>query len=189
MNKKPVNLDWFRRLDEVWGASSRKWLSQLSSSVESIANFGCWSSEPFVLMWTLDATEVKVIEKEEENLSKPFGPKEQFEYLKRNLPSALEGRSIEFITKDMSKRVDELRPNYFDLAYCERVLCYSLPDLQKVQSSINEMTRVVKPGAWVIAVNEPEIDFRPLFTRVGLIEERLKGAPEKAYCYRKPLYS
>ena len=190
MSKQPVNLSWF---DHLWDYSPKHWLLQLSSSVESIANFGCYSSEPFVLMWTLDATEVKVIEKEEKNLSNlDTGPKEQLEYLNRNLPSALEGRSIEFITKDMSERVDELLSNHFDLAFCERVLYFSLPDWQKVQNAINEMARVVKPGGLVIAV-EPKkdetgnlIDFHPLFARAGLIEEYLEGSPGKAYCYKKP---
>jgi ubiquinone/menaquinone biosynthesis C-methylase UbiE len=145
-------------------------------------------------MWTLDATDVKVIEKEERNLNKLSGPKEQLEYLKRNLPSAFEGRSIEFIVKDMSEGVDELPSNHFDLAYCERVLYLSVPDLQKVQSAINEMARVVKPGARVIAVEAAAlddfgnpIDFHSLFIKAGLIEEYLKDAPENAYCYKKPL--
>ena len=182
-----------------------KWLAQLRESVESIANFGCGNStEPFALLWILDATEIKVIEKEEEHLVKP---KELLERLKKSRKSyCLEGCSVRFIPADMTTTVTKLFPNHFDLAYCQEVL-YDIRDtyiksgLQevKVQDAINEMARVVKLGGWVIAwetqigtnetdgfVSEPR-DISQHFEAAGLCRCSLEGAPKWSYCYRKPL--
>lgn len=186
MSKQPVNPNWFLELR----TEKPQWLSQLSAFVKIIVIVGCYSDEPFALMWTLDAAEVTVIEKKEIYLSEPMGPQEKEELLRRDA-AAFQGRSIEFITADISKKIDGLASNYFDLAYCKYVL-YQMESNQEIQNTINQMTRVVKPGGWVIAV-EPIISFpdmKPLdmslfFEAVGLDRVDLDDAPSGAYCYKK----
>jgi ubiquinone/menaquinone biosynthesis C-methylase UbiE len=213
MSKRPVSANWFDQLHTVSLQHHFEWLSQLRTSIESVVNFGCWkSSEPFALLWALDATEVVVVEEKEEHLAEP---KDELERLKRSKLGCLEGRSVRFITADMSTTVTELPTNHFDLAYCEDVLYYMQADLQRVQNAINEMARVVKPGSWVIAiepklgatfeevtdnlfsklgrevsmpvrVSDPE-DISSLFEAVGLERVKLEeNAPAWWYCYRKP---
>jgi len=215
MSRQPVDPNWFTRLPRVRMQEHLKWLSQLRTSIENIASFGCWgSSESLALMWTLNATEVKGIEKKKEHFSEA---EEELECLRKEIPAAFEGRSVEFILADMSTEVAELPSNYFDLAYCEKVLdsMYMESDCQKVRDAIREMARVVKPGGWVIAV-EPKIgvefkevtddyesklfgckitkpvrmsspkDISSLFKDAGLVRDnRVKGTPNGAYCYRK----
>jgi SAM-dependent methyltransferase len=219
MSKRRVNPDWFKELRTVGLKDRFEWLAQLSKSVDSLASFGCWSVEPFALIWTLDAAEAKVVELREEHLAKP---REELERLKQSslvtnnpLFGCLDGRSIEFIVGDMTTEIDKLPSNHFDLAYCEDVL-YQIQlqseDLTRVQSAINEMTRVVKPGKWVIAV-EPKIgaeveevtneflsqlsgrkitqhivrsepiNISPMFK--ALDRQDLCDAPDWSYCYRK----
>jgi len=208
MSKRPVNSNWFMQLQTTGLKEHLKWLTQLSASVESIANFGCWSNESFALMWTLDATKVTVIEKKKEHLT---ALKEKLETLKKTNPGCLEGRSVELIAADMSTKVAELPCDHFNLAYCEDVLYYMESDLQKVQSAINEMARVVKPGGWIIAV-EPKIgaefeniprkffgdkvstpvrvsdpiDIGQFFEAAGLVRVNIDSAPDWSYCYKKP---
>jgi SAM-dependent methyltransferase len=212
MSKRPVNPNWFPTPN--W-KKRFEWLAPLSALVESIANFGCslGSDEPFLLMWTLDATEVKVIEKEKEHVN---AAKEELENLRTENPGCLEGRCVKFVIADMLSTTEaELPSNYFDLAYCDEVLYYMEPDCQKVQDAINVMARVVKPGGWIIAVEskigaefkEVTDDFEsklfgrkinkpvrvsdpknisPLFEAAGLVRCSLEDAPEYSYCYRKP---
>ena len=150
MIKQPVNPNWFSHLwtANLWG--SFEWLLPLSGSVETVVSFGCSSSEPLALLWILDATEVKVIEKEEERL---IERRQELAVLTRQLPSAFEGRSVEFIAADMSLQVNRLPSEYFDLAFCRDVLYQIHLDagLERVQDAIAEMTRVVRPGGWIAA--------------------------------------
>ena len=163
MSKRLVNPNCFQELHTAGLKERFKWLAQLSTSVDSLVSFGCWSSEPFALIWTLDAVEAKVVELREKHLTKP---KEELERLKQSnlvtnhpLFGCIDGRSLEFIVEDMTTEIDRLPSNHFDLVYCEDVL-YQIQlqsgDLTKVQGAINEMARVVRPGKWVIAV-EPKI--------------------------------
>lgn len=190
MNKQPVDPKWFDELETNTDYRSHfKWLAQLATTVDSIADFGCWSAEPFALLWTLDATYISVIEKEETNLTRP---KEIFENLKQRIPECLEGRSVEFLPPgDMIAA--ELPFGHFDLAYCERVLT-NMEDDQEIQLAIDKMAEAVKRGGWVIAVesmSDKQWNPRPrgilasMFGRAGLTEERLNSAPDDAYCYRK----
>lgn len=211
MAKHSVVADWFSKLRNP--RIDLEWLSQLKGSVDVIADFGCSSSEFLALLWYLDAAGVKVIEKEEENLSKP---REELETIRQVLPVALEGRSAAFIVEDMvNLGEDQVPSDYCDLAYCEEVLYFMMPDLQKVQNSVNQMARVVRPGGWVIAVEKKigaevqevegellnklpgqkviqcipvsdPINLDPLFESVGLVKAILADAPEWSYCYRKP---
>jgi SAM-dependent methyltransferase len=193
MSKVPAELsNWYAILDQPPPPEHLIWLSPLQGTVESIANFGCWSAEPFLLLWILDATEIKVIEKEQEHLDGPIQDKKS---LSKEIPDALAGRSIEFIVGDMTTGLDEaqLPSDYFDLAYCERVLCH-MSDLRELENAISEMARTVKPGGRVIAVESmpdqqgnPRLGIlAPLFEKAGLEEENLGNAPEDAHCYRKP---
>ena len=213
MNKLPVSPSWFEQLHTVDLEYHFKWLAQLSGTVESIVDFGCWnSSEPFALLWAVDATQVKVIEKEEKNLAEP---REELERLRNINLGCLEGRSVEFVVADMSSMVAELPSDHFDLAYCENVLYFMQSDLPKVQEAINEMARVVRPGGWVIAietkigakfeevvdefasklfghtqtrfvrVSDP-MDISELFRIARLVHYGLDGAPDWSYCYKKP---
>jgi hypothetical protein len=53
-----------------------------------------------------------------------------------------------------------------------------------MQTAVNSMARVVKPGGWVIACEDEGLE--PYFEAAGLEKtEELKQAPEYAYCYRK----
>ena len=183
---------WYTILNAGPEPGHLSWLSQLKGFVNSIADFGCWSDEPLVLMWTLDATEVVVVERDPANLSRA---KEDRDLLERTVPDALRGRSLRFIVADMTEVLDEarLRSDHFDLAYCERVL-YHMSDPTQVQVAVSEMARTVKPGGRVIAVESmpdqqgnPRLGIlAPLFEKAGLLEENLDNAPEDAHCYRKP---
>ncbi len=192
MGKHPVRPNWFLELQNPH--DNLKWLSQVSASVEIIANFGCTSSEFLALLWRLDAAEVKVVEREEKHRNKqPMGPRKELEFVGKKIPAALEGRSVEFIVADMSKlREDELASDYCDLTYCEEVLYFMMSDLQEVRDSISQMARIVRPGGWVIAVElhlSENIDREKigrLFEAAGLRKYGLDGAPSFSYCYKKP---
>lgn len=177
-----------------------EWLTPLGTSVESLVSFGCCSSEPFALMWTLDAVEAEVVELKKENLAEP---KEEMERLKQSslvatspLFGCMDGRSVHFIVEDMSKlKEEQLRSDSCDLAYCEEVLYFMWDNGAKFQKSINQMARVVKPGRWVIAcegkIRDPYpggdlIDISQYFLAAGLVKVSLKGAPESCGCYEKP---
>jgi SAM-dependent methyltransferase len=207
MSKKTVSSAWFEELQTGNLDIVFDWLGPLRSSVERIAEFGCWSSEPFGLMWVLDATAVMVIEKESEHLTKP---RLDLEVLEKKLPASLQGRSVSFIKADMSKTIKELPSGYFDLAFCKDVLYQIHEDLgdRGVQDAINEMSRVVRTGGWIITVEswigaavqeipctllgrkfpapvgEPK-DIGPMFESGGLARVELGGAPEWSYCYQK----
>ena len=207
MEKRPVNPEWFNyiyrhnlhRMDIVRGF---EWLKQLSESLSRIANFGCWNSdEPFALLWTLDAADVVVIEKEERHLETP---KKTLETLTNT--DCMFGRTIEFITADMSADIAQLSSDFFDLVYCKDVLYYLYDEPnnhQKLHRAIYQMMRVVRPGGFVVAVEAKmgaEItcvdplseqisgteDISPLFERVGLLKIHLDNQPEYSYCYQKP---
>ncbi len=197
---------WFLQLTTVGMQGAFAWLAPLKNSVKQIVNWGCWTgAEPFALLWTLDATEMVIVEKEQDNL-KAF--EEQREILEKKLANSLIGRGIQVKIADMTTQVDGLPDNYFDLAYCEEVLYYMQEDYQALQNAINEMTRVTKSGGLVIAVEskfkaqfeevehpifkkipvqvtEPE-DISQFFEAAGLTRISLHDAPDYSYCYIKP---
>jgi len=169
-----------------------EWLKPLQSSVDSIADFGCWAdeirtcSEPYALLWTLNATRVVVIDKNREHI---WYAQKWLETARAKYPD-FKDYNLEFIVGDMTKDElkDELHECDFDLSYCQDVL-YNMKDNSKgLQNAIYEMARVVKPGRWVIAV-EPKIPrdiITQLLENAGLIRDsRLKDAPDGAYCYSR----
>jgi len=146
---------WFESLRMINQREHYSWLANLPIEVKSIANFGCWSgSEPFALLWTLDAREIVVIELEEKNIN---CLNEQLEILRKLHPESMQGREFQTLVRDMTKPIPELDDQRYDLAYCEDVL-YSLAiqgSVEAVERGIHQMTRVVKPGGLVVAV-EPK---------------------------------
>jgi SAM-dependent methyltransferase len=192
MSKQPSELDCFDKLQTTKDFRGElRWLAELAGAVDSIVDFGCWSAEPFALLWTLNATRVEVVEKEEESLDTP---RYVYENLRRFHPECLQGRHIEFHPpQDMITA--KLTRDRFDLAYCKRVLTNMQSD-QEIQDAVNKMAEVVRPGGWIVAVESmpdkhgnprPRADLASMFTKAGLREEWLDGAPEDAYCYKKPL--
>ena len=189
MNKQPVNKNWFEQLHtnkDYW--NDFKVLRQLASTTEIVADFGCFSSEPFALLWLLDASEVVVIEIKEQHIIRRGEEKVEHQ---ETIPDAFDGRTVNFIQADMTKRVSELPEKSFDLAFCERTLM-SLDTAIEVQDAINEMASVIKPGGILIAIesmpddmgNPRDISY--MFERAGLIKFTLVEAPEKTYSYTKP---
>ncbi len=89
-------------------------------------------------------------------------------------------RSVRFIEADISRPVDGVPSDYFDLAYCNKVLYHILCDDgdSKVQSAVSQMARVVAEARWVVAVEPvscgPEgghtVDLTQFFLRAGLRE-------------------
>jgi SAM-dependent methyltransferase len=201
---------WFDSLTTVGLLKHHSWLANLPSRVERIANFGCWSgSEPFALMWILDATEVMVVEIEEKFIGEL---REQIEIVSHRYPESLQGRAINYVCRDMTGALPKLPDRHFDLAYCEDVL-YTLPiqrDSGALERGILQMIRVVKPNGFVIAVEpkfgaefqtqkseilgidislpvpitEPK-DMSDLFSSKGLRKLEIPGCPPYTYCYQK----
>jgi methyltransferase family protein len=196
---------------ENFGIARIGWLADLSGdSVESIADFGCWDSDESIqLMWTLNATEVFIIEKEE-NHTTPT--KSRLEMYKMRSPNCFSGRSIKFITADMSENMPKLKADYFDLAFCSEVL-YNLlldenlnlvDDTTMLKAAIHQMARIVSPGGLVVAceskvgakiekgtdffyphhVGEP-INIGHFFEAEGLTRIPSEILEDWVYCYRK----
>jgi len=197
MIKLPAQRVWFDTLSAGGVLSQYAWIARLLefSPIEAIADFGCCSAEPFFLLWLLDATKVCVIEQNPDNL---LMLQEDIETLDKKYPESMRGRSVEIYSpRDMSQTVTELTSNHFDLAYCERVLYTMSPDLPKIQRAINEMARVVRPGGFVITVDEQvdtnganerghPFDLHPFFGNAELIRFNLPSIPDWSYCYQKP---
>ena len=142
------------------------------SGIERIVNFGClcveddfWEDnpiftggvEPFNLLWTFDASEIAVVEKEAQYIQ-AFERKLAF-WQKTN-PQSLWGRSVRTLVADMTlPSIPDLQNDYYDLAYCHNVLYYMKvdePDYEKVTAAIATATRAVRPGGYVLAI-EPKM--------------------------------
>jgi len=86
---------------------------------------------------------------------------------------------VDFVVQDITKPT-ELQSDYFDVAFCDFVLHHIWFDQENkdaredAQFAIGEMARVVRPGGAVAAfeliqyLDEPRLDFRPLFEQAGL---------------------
>lgn len=200
------------------GVSLRRdfeWVKSLQSRVYSIADFGCWASEaktcsqPYALLWTLEATRVVVVDKDPEHIC--YAQKWLETY--RTKHPYFKEYNLEFVVGDMTGRIDGLNEGDFELSYCKDVLyiIYEQKGLEEIQNAIKEMTRAVKPGGWVIAVElkigakfedapidlfggkslprqvSDPIDISRHFEVAGLVRVSVDGAPKWSYCYRKPL--
>ncbi len=202
--------DWFDVLQVIRSREHYSWLSGIPDPIERIVNFGCWSgSEPFALLWTLDANEIAVIEIEEKFLKDLV---EQIEIIHTKQPGSMQGRTITYICCDMTMPILDLQDQYFDLAYCEDVL-YSLliqGGSAAVDQGIQQMIRVVKQTGFIVAVepkygvnfqtrksdssvlpislpvplNEPD-DMTDRFSSKRLNKYAIPNSPTYAYCFQK----
>lgn len=169
---------------------SFEWLKPIDSFVSNIIDFGCWAvsgtvcSEPFALLWVLNADRVVVIEKEPDHI---HNAKKRLQHI-RSQHSFFADYHVTFEESDMCD--GEVATRYcdkFDLAYCHNVLYYMQQNLDDFQKAIHTMQRVVNRGGWFIAVEENvssgEITrfFRP--DEWGKVD--LRNMPDCSYCYRK----
>jgi SAM-dependent methyltransferase len=147
------------------------WLTPLRSYAGSIADFGCWAtrdgtcSEPYALLWALNASKIVVIEKNSEYIR---NAKEWLEST-RSKHSFFEDYNIIFVEGDM--RDSTIAVHYageFELAYCCNVLYFMQDNFVEMQTAINTMRRVVKPGGWLIAI-EGKIGVKYKETSVEII--------------------
>lgn len=204
-------------LISIHGFSLRReheWLAPFRSYVDSIADFGCWAtegdicSEPFALLWTLNASQIVVIEK---NPDYVHNAQEWLESTRENYPF-FKAYNVTFVQGDMTNSADTKRyEGKFELAFCHNVLYYMQNDNDEMQKAINTMKSVLKSGGWLIAIEE-KIDVKYNSTSVKITSgvtmprqipknehtdishlfeseewERvdLPNAPEWSYCYRK----
>lgn len=175
-----------------------EWLKPLRPSVDNIAHFGCRAdaqgetcSEPYALLWTLEATKVVVIDKEREHI------RNARLWLKntRQQHSYFEDYPLEFEKGDMTdenlvENIDALDEDSFGLSYCHSVLYNMYPSPNALRVSVDIMARVVKPGGWVIAIESQLSKYKDeiskYFKSAGLVRFNLDGAPKCSYCYQKP---
>ena len=171
--------------------SDFEWLEPLGAFVSSIVVFGCWDDggtnrkcrEAYVLLRILEATGAVVVDKEAEYIR---NAQSWFQETQAQYPELLGAYDLRFVVSDMTGETGELTIDCFDLAYCSGVLYFMRSDAGKLQASVNTMARVVKPGGWVIALEDAGLDRQ--FEEAGLEKaECLVSAPEYAYCYRKPV--
>jgi hypothetical protein len=196
-----------------------EWLEPLKPHTSSIATFGCWTSdtvtgtcsEPYALLWSLDASRVVVVDKNPEYTQNAKhwlrSTREKYPYFNDYNLEFIQG---DMTDKDLLKRVDALKEDYFELSYCCDVLYNMHPDSYKLSLAIETMARVVKLSGWIIAVepkmgvkfemkpceifngklsipvplSEP-IDISCCFEAIGLRKFSLDGAPEYSCCYQK----
>ncbi|MEW6093848.1 MAG: methyltransferase domain-containing protein [Chloroflexota bacterium] len=179
---KPIGLPNF----ETTGLLNHlEWIKQLSKPMDRIVTFGCVGSEPFALLWILGSTQVTVVEKKADHLIRP---KEELELLKRQYPDTYKPGTVKFITADMSKPLQTLFSNFYDLAFCEAVLKYIKRDTGALQRAVNQMARVIKPGKWALAIEQSfeSDDMDKMFCKAGLQPYLHIKLPRFAYCYQKP---
>lgn len=163
-----------------------EWLKQLSDTMDKLITFGCGGSEPFALLWILGANEIKVVEKDANRLTEPI---EELELLKRQYPATYKQDTVDFIIADMSVPLHQIPSDYFELAFFESVLYYMEKDIEVLQSAINQMARVVRPGGWVIAIEHKfeQEEINKLFGATGLMLITCPQAPPSAHCFKKAI--
>ncbi|MEZ4711634.1 MAG: class I SAM-dependent methyltransferase [Caldilineaceae bacterium] len=172
---------------------SFKWMEQFKP-VEKIANFGCWPrknsspgdqppvyvTEPFGLLWTLEATHIDVVEMEKEQV---MAARSYIEALKNEIPQCFSGRHIQVIHGDMTENI--LPPQEYDLAFSEHVIKKS--DLDKLRA----MADCVKVGGYVVVIVHGSVPMDslakevPSLTVVSNIDKSLCLYSENTYVYRR----
>lgn len=174
--KIPVQCDWFDQLPIVNAYQGYMFILKVLKRAEKIANFGCWDGvEAFVLLWLLDASEITVLDVEEKHVA---DLRQLIGWLQNTKPASLQGRSIKPIVADMTFTVAEMPANHFDLAFCHNTL-YNLKDDDSnndnnVQSGVNEMARVIRPGGYLIA-SEPKMG-----VKFGSVEGSIAEGPKRS---------
>lgn len=166
--------------------SHLEWLRHLSDAMDKLITFGCGSSEPFALLWILEASEIKIVEKDASRLTRPM---EELEILKKQHPTTYKQDTVDFIIADMSAPLPQIPSGYFDLAFCESVLYYMKEDVEVLQRAVNQMARVIKPGGWVVAIEHSFIqrEISQMFNIAGLMLDECPQAPPSACCFKKPV--
>jgi SAM-dependent methyltransferase len=200
---------WFNGLTTVCLRDTYKWLTKFEGRINKVFTIGCFTSELFAILWTVDAKEILTVDIEIEYINKR---KEEFEHLSRIIPNAFVNRKVELLQKNILENIPKIPHNYFDMAYCQNVL-YNFQDNQdELSKAIKLMVDVIKPGGLLIAEepkfgvqfitheaivnginlgptfipqNDP-IDMTDTFDKNGQIRKILEnGAPEWSYCYKK----
>jgi SAM-dependent methyltransferase len=165
------------------------WLEPLRPVVDRIIVFGCWDDggasrqcrESYALLRILEATHAVVVDREAEYIR---NARSWYQETRTLHPQLLGAWDLQFVVSDMTGPAQELPSDAFDLAYCSGVLYFGQSDARQLQAAVSTMARVVRPGGWVIASEDPGL--APLFEGAGLVKaDRPDGAPDYAYCYRK----
>ena len=165
------------------------WLQPLRGTVSDIVVFGCWDDgetdrqcrEAYALLRVLHASRATVVDREAAFIG---NARAWYQEARARQPRWFDSWVVEFVVTDMAGEAPELRSNAYDLAYCSGVLFFMQSEPRKLQAAVNTMARVVSPGGWIIACEDPGLP--SLFKGVGLLKtDRPDGAPEYAYCYRK----
>jgi SAM-dependent methyltransferase len=166
------------------------WLAPLRSSVSCFVIFGCWDEgrpdslcrEVYALLEILGATDATVVDREPVHIAHA---RRRSKRIRAAHPESMGTRTIDFVVEDMTTACSVLEQDRFDLAYCSGVLYYVMQDAVALQAAIDTMARVVRPGGWVVAQEDPGLECS--FTRAGLVlAAGLADAPEHAYCYQEP---
>jgi len=172
-------------------------LQSLKLLPSRIVNFGCsakWDEatgydggvEPFALMWTLGASEVFVVDKNESSINVL---KKRADELREKYPECFDAYrdSFKYLVADMTsqEQMDQLFPEYFGLVYCSRVLLNIEHDygLEGVKSAVRGMARAVRPGGWIVSHEADALEPYPvhyigLFEQVGCSKSWIVRQPE-----------
>jgi SAM-dependent methyltransferase len=165
------------------------WLGPLRDAVFRIIVFGCWDDgdttrqcrEPYALLRILEATHAMVVDREAAYIR---NARSWYQETRALHPQLFGAYDLQFVVSDMTGPAVELPSDAFDLAFCSGVLYFMQSDQRQLQAAVNTMARVVRPGGWVIANEDPGLG--GWFDGAGLVQAQcLEGAPEYAYCYRK----
>ena len=169
-----------------------EWLEHLRPEVNHIVSFGCWPmgetitcSEPYALLWSLEASRIVVIDKNQEHIQNA----RQWLVTTRKSQPNFNDYVLEFVVADMADKAlfhkeDKLEENAFDLAYCCRVLYYMKSNAVLLETAVENMVSMVRSGGWLVA-DEP-FAVGQYFEAMGLTKRVFHGAPDTAYCYQKP---
>lgn len=203
-----INKDWFTFLQTVCLQDHYSFLENIPTKIDRIVNFGCWTGdEPFALLWTLDSSEITVVEIEHKHL---LCFQEELKIVSHRISQSMLGRHVKLLCRDMSQNISELPNRYYDLAYCENVLYYLQDQPNLLKNSISQMIRILRPGGYIVAnepkfgvnfeereelfmgqknkrpypLNEPS-DINFLFSSTALIKKDIIQFPKYAYCYQK----
>jgi len=181
--------DFWRIVAQGLHRGDLAWLQPLRGTVSDIVVFGCWDDgdairqcrESYALVRVLHASRATVVDKEAAFIG---NARAWYQEARARQPKWCAGWVVEFVVSDMAGAAPVLPSSNFDLAYCSGVLFFMQSEPSKLQAAVNTMARVVSPGGWVIANEHPGLT--SLFEGAGLLKaDRLDGAPDCAYCYRK----
>jgi SAM-dependent methyltransferase len=183
------------------------WLQNIPTKIDKIINFGCWhGDEPFKLLWTLDSSEIQIIEIDQMNVN---NFKKLNKHLDTRIPESISNRNSTILCTDISNKNLKIKDNYYDLAFCKDVLYNLYNNQNKLLQTIENMVTAVKPNGYIIVIEPkygvdhqliesflPEIkipipisqpkSMKSLFSNFQLkINEDIHDAPDYSYIYQK----